>query len=126
MRTANINNNIEKRISWNKYIHFSINVSYRLKQLESQWDQPQSDISLIEWYIGKFISTQEMDNKQRELLINDYLDILSKVITDGIIHIVDSYNDPIDNKEIRLLKSDRLFFPQVWDCCDKPIQMLHL
>ncbi|EEA06407.1 uncharacterized protein CMU_008990 [Cryptosporidium muris RN66] len=121
MRTTNINNNTEKRISWNKYIHFSINISYRLKQLESQWNQPQSDISLIEWYIGRFILTQEIDNKQKESLINDYLDILSKVITDGIIHIVDSYNDPIDNKEIRLLKSDRLFFPQVWDCCDKSI-----
>lgn len=43
----------KKSIKWKEYFYFCIKISSRLKELECRWKQPQSDISLINWYREK-------------------------------------------------------------------------
>ncbi|KAK6588443.1 hypothetical protein RS030_4689 [Cryptosporidium xiaoi] len=100
-----------KSIKWKKYFHFCITVSIRLKELECKWRQPQSDISLINWYkkqvLGDGVECEEPSFEECHLMI-------SKVIEDGLIQVAGSYQDPVDGMNIRLLRSNKLFFPEIW------------
>ncbi|PPA62346.1 hypothetical protein ChUKH1_18755 [Cryptosporidium hominis] len=49
-----------------------------------------------------------------ELTIEEYNLMISKAVEDGMLHVVDSYLDPIDGSNVRLLSIDKFFFPEIW------------
>ncbi|KAF7458406.1 hypothetical protein HWI79_1105 [Cryptosporidium felis] len=118
----------KKYVSWNTYVNFCTEVSSRLKELESTWKQPQSDITLIYWFLNKrnvhfdrsktveknYTNSRTALSTVDELSINDCNLLITRAIKDGILHVVGSYLDPVDGKIVRLLNVDELFFPEIW------------
>ncbi|OII72517.1 uncharacterized protein cubi_00512 [Cryptosporidium ubiquitum] len=105
----------KKSIPWKIYLNFCIQICNQLKKLEIEWKQPQSDISLINWFItNKTEGTVDLLKRGEEPTVKDYNLMISKAVEDGMLHVVGSYLDPIDGSNVRLLSIDKFFFPEIW------------
>ncbi|OLQ19192.1 hypothetical protein cpbgf_2001340 [Cryptosporidium parvum] len=105
----------KRSIPWKTYLNFCIQVCNQLKKLEIEWKQPQSDISLISWFMAnKTKKIRSLLKNGDELTIEEYNLMISKAVEDGMLHVVDSYLDPIDGSNVRLLSIDKFFFPEIW------------
>ncbi|KAJ1610802.1 hypothetical protein OIY81_1959 [Cryptosporidium canis] len=105
----------KKSMPWRNYVYFCIQICNQLKKLEVEWKQPQSDVSLISWFVdnkanetGGIVETREIPTME------DYNLMITKAIEDGMLHVVGSYLDPIDGNTVRLLSVDKFFFPEIW------------